>query len=167
MHLLLLDRSPKLDRASLIGFAKELKLDVPRFTKDLDTERHKKEIDRDLKLGEALDLYNTPTIFINGVKLLGTADRGVQGGHRQGAQGRRGGGEETVSFRARAALLLWALLTGAVLVPSLSFAAEPLSPSPLAPLPPPPSPRRIRPPRRRSRSERSCSSTGASRGTGR
>jgi len=76
MHHLLLDRSPTLDRASLIGFARELKLDVPRFTKDLDTERHKKEIDRDLKLGEALDLYNTPTIFINGVKLLG--DRPIE-----------------------------------------------------------------------------------------
>ena len=71
MHLLLLDRSPKLDRASLIACAQELKLDIPRFTKDLDTMRHKKEIDRDVKLGEALDLYNTPTIFINGVKLLG------------------------------------------------------------------------------------------------
>jgi len=71
MHLLLLDRSPKLDRESLIGYAKELKLDVPRFTKDLDTMRHNPEIDRDLKLGEALDLYNTPTIFINGVRLLG------------------------------------------------------------------------------------------------
>jgi protein-disulfide isomerase len=71
MHLLLLDRSPKLDRANLIGCAKELKLDVARFTKDLDTMRHKMEIDRDVKLGEALDLYNTPTIFINGVKLLG------------------------------------------------------------------------------------------------
>jgi protein-disulfide isomerase len=33
--------------------------------------RHQAEIDRDLKLGEALDLYNTPTIFINGVKLHG------------------------------------------------------------------------------------------------
>ena len=71
MHLLLLDRSPKLDRESLIAYAKELKLDVNRFTKDLDTMRHKTEIDRDLMLGEALDLYNTPTIFINGVKLLG------------------------------------------------------------------------------------------------
>ena len=71
MHLLLLDRSPKLDRASLIRCAQELKLDIPRFTKDLDTMRHQREIDRDLKLGEALDLYNTPTIFINGVKLLG------------------------------------------------------------------------------------------------
>jgi len=71
MHHLLLDRSPRLDRETLIACAKELKLDVPRFTKDLDTMRHGAEIDRDLKLGEALDLYNTPTIFINGVKLLG------------------------------------------------------------------------------------------------
>jgi len=71
MHLLLLDRSPKLDRESLIAYAKELKLDVPRFTKDLDTMRHKPEIDRVVTLGETLDLYNTPTIFINGVKLLG------------------------------------------------------------------------------------------------
>ena len=71
MHLLLLDRSPDLDRANLIGCARKLGLDVPRFTKDLDTMRHKKEIDRDLKLGESLDLYNTPTIFINGVRLLG------------------------------------------------------------------------------------------------
>ena len=76
MHHLLLERSPKLDRATLIGCAKELKLDVARFTKDLDTMRHEQEIDRDLKLGEALDLYNTPTIFINGVKLLG--DRPIE-----------------------------------------------------------------------------------------
>jgi len=76
MHLLLLDRSPKLDRASLIGCARELNLDVPRFTKDLDTMRHRKEIDRDVKLGESLDLYTTPTIFINGVKLQG--DRPIE-----------------------------------------------------------------------------------------
>ena len=76
MHLLLLDRSPKLDRASLIGYAKDLKLDVPRFTRDLDAMRHVAEIDRDAKLAEALDLYNTPTIFINGVKLPG--DRPIE-----------------------------------------------------------------------------------------
>ena len=76
MHHLLLDRSPKLDRASLIACAQELKLDIPRFTKDLDTMRHNQEIDRDLKLAEALDLYNTPTIFINGVKLVG--DRPIE-----------------------------------------------------------------------------------------
>ena len=71
MHALLLERSPKLDRASLISYAKELRLDVPRFTKDLDAMAHRKEIDRDVKLAEGLDLYNTPTIFINGIKVVG------------------------------------------------------------------------------------------------
>lgn len=71
MHELLLERSPKLDRASLISYAKELRLDVPRFTRDLDAVAHRKEIERDLKLAEGLDLYNTPTIFINGIKIVG------------------------------------------------------------------------------------------------
>jgi len=76
MHHLLLDRSPKLDRDSLIHCARELKLDVDRFTKDLDTMRHKNEIDRDVKLAEGLDLYNTPTVFINGIKHVG--DRPIE-----------------------------------------------------------------------------------------
>jgi cytochrome c peroxidase len=45
-----------------------------------------------------------------------------------------------VSRRAGPVLLLCALLAGAILVPSPSFAANPLSPVPLAPLPPPPFP---------------------------
>jgi len=45
-----------------------------------------------------------------------------------------------VNLRARAGLLLLALLTLAFPVSSPSFAAESLPPSPLAPLPPPPSP---------------------------
>ena len=71
MHLLLIERSPKLDRASLIACATELRLDVPRFTKDLDGMAHRKEIERDVKLAEGLDLYNTPTIFVNGIKIVG------------------------------------------------------------------------------------------------
>jgi len=71
MHALLLERSPKLDRASLIAYAKELRLDIPRFTKDLDGMAHRKEIDRDVKLAEGLDLYTTPTLFVNGIKIVG------------------------------------------------------------------------------------------------
>ena len=71
MHALLLTRSPKLDRGSLIACAKELSLDLARFTKDLDGMAHKKEIDRDVKLAEGLDLYTTPTLFINGIKVAG------------------------------------------------------------------------------------------------
>lgn len=71
MQDLLLDRSPKLDRESLIGYAKELGLDMARFTADLDTKKHDALIDQDLALAQSLDLYNTPTFFINGRRVIG------------------------------------------------------------------------------------------------
>lgn len=71
MHDLLLKNSPKLDRDSLIGYAKELGLDMKKFTESMDMKKHKNEIDRDVKLALSLDLYNTPTFFINGRKVIG------------------------------------------------------------------------------------------------
>lgn len=71
MHDLLIRRSPKLDRANLIKYAQELGLDVKKFTESIDFEKHEKEIDRDIKLAEELDLYNTPTFYINGRRVIG------------------------------------------------------------------------------------------------
>ena len=71
MHDLLIKNSPKLDRASLIGYAKELGLDVKKFTEALDTQKFKKEIDADLKMATDMDLYNTPTFYINGRQVVG------------------------------------------------------------------------------------------------
>lgn len=71
MHDLMIKRSPKLDRASLIAYANELGLDGAKFTASIDGQKHKSEIDRDLKLAEALDLYNTPTFYINGRQVIG------------------------------------------------------------------------------------------------
>ena len=71
MHDLLFKRSPKLDRESLIRCAKELGLDVKTFTASLDGKKHAAEIERDKKLAIDMDLYNTPTFFINGRKVIG------------------------------------------------------------------------------------------------
>ena len=71
MHDLLLARSPKLDRTSLIAYAGELGLDVKKFTESIDSGKHAQEIDRDLKLAESIDLYNTPTLYINGRQVVG------------------------------------------------------------------------------------------------
>ncbi len=71
MHDLLIKESPKLDRASLISYARKLGLDVAKFTESIDSQKHKKEIDADIKLAKDLDLYNTPTFFINGRKVVG------------------------------------------------------------------------------------------------
>ena len=71
MHDLLIKISPKLDRASLIGYAKDLGLDVKKFSEALDTQKFKKEIDADLKMATDMDLYNTPTFYINGRQVVG------------------------------------------------------------------------------------------------
>jgi protein-disulfide isomerase len=71
MHDLLLKNSPKLDRGSLIGYAKELGLDVTEFAHSIDSGRHAEEIERDKKLAVDMDIYNTPTFFINGLKVVG------------------------------------------------------------------------------------------------
>lgn len=71
MHHLLLRRSPDLDRNSLLRCAREIGLDMKRFTESIDGKRHAKTIERDERLALSLDLYNTPTFFINGRKVVG------------------------------------------------------------------------------------------------
>jgi protein-disulfide isomerase len=71
MHDLLLKYSPKLDRGSLINYAGEAGLDIRKFKETLDAKKHRQEIERDKKLATDLDLYNTPTFFINGRKVVG------------------------------------------------------------------------------------------------
>jgi len=71
MHDMLLERSPRLDRTSLIQYAEELGLDMKQFVSDLDSKKHKELIEQDKELAFSLDLYNTPTYFINGRKVIG------------------------------------------------------------------------------------------------
>ncbi len=71
MHDLLLRMSPKLDRGSLIGYAKELGLDERKFADSIDRGKHAQEIERDKMLAEEMDIFNTPTFFINGLRVIG------------------------------------------------------------------------------------------------
>lgn len=71
MHDLMLRRSPRLDRDSLVKYARELGLDVQKFTEAVDSKRYAKEIEEDIALALKHDLYNTPTFFINGRKVVG------------------------------------------------------------------------------------------------
>lgn len=75
MHELLIKKSPKLDRDSLIGYAKELGLDINKFTKAIDNLEGSSIIERDLKIAKELDLYVTPAFYINGIKVLGVRDK--------------------------------------------------------------------------------------------
>ena len=64
-------RAPRLDRDSLIGYAKDIGLDMKSFTASLDGMKHAAVIERDKKLAKDLDLYATPTFFLNGRKVIG------------------------------------------------------------------------------------------------
>ncbi len=71
MHHLLLARSPRLDRPDLLRYAREVGLDMAKFTGALDRMAHAGRIDRDMALAVSLDLYATPTFFFNGRKVVG------------------------------------------------------------------------------------------------
>lgn len=71
MHDLLIKNSPKLDRDSLIRYSRQLGLDTGLFTEAIDRKKHAAAIARDKDLAVKMDLYNTPTFFINGRKVVG------------------------------------------------------------------------------------------------
>ena len=71
MHDIMLKNSPKLDRESLLDYARELGLDMRRFKGDLDNMRHLKLIEQDHALAISLDVYNTPTFLFNGRMVIG------------------------------------------------------------------------------------------------
>ena len=71
MHRMLLKKSPQLNRDFLLGYARELGLDIDKFRESLDRRKNDKIIERDTKLALDLDLYNTPTFFINGRRIIG------------------------------------------------------------------------------------------------
>ena len=54
--------------------AAKLGLDVKRFAADLDGMKHKELIERDKALAVSINLYETPTYFINGRKVVGNRD---------------------------------------------------------------------------------------------
>jgi protein-disulfide isomerase len=76
MHDLLISRSPKLDRESLIRYARELGLDLKKFTESIDGKRHSQAIERDKDLAFRMAVFSTPTYFINGRKVVG--DRPIE-----------------------------------------------------------------------------------------
>jgi len=74
MHDLLFAGQDKLTRDDLMAKAKQLNLDVPRFTKDLDTHRFKPQVESDRQEGNRLGVDGTPFFFINGHAISGGAD---------------------------------------------------------------------------------------------
>ena len=71
MHDVLFANRPKLSRQWILTWAKDIGLDMKRFTADLDSEAIRKAVLRDQADGDTAGVEGTPTVFINGQKYNG------------------------------------------------------------------------------------------------
>lgn len=66
MHDVLFKNFRQLTRENILGWAKDLGLDVGKFKTDLDSTKFQAVIKKDTADGEAVGVYGTPAFFING-----------------------------------------------------------------------------------------------------
>jgi protein-disulfide isomerase len=71
MHDVLFANRPKLSRQWILAWAKEIGLDMKRFTADLDSDAIRKAVLRDQADGDTAGVEGTPTVFLNGQKYNG------------------------------------------------------------------------------------------------
>jgi protein-disulfide isomerase len=78
MEHLLFERQDHLEQGDLDRYAHMLKLDMPRFKVDMDSQAAKDRLAQDRKLADDLKLKGTPTIYINGRELDIEADESLE-----------------------------------------------------------------------------------------
>lgn len=66
MHDALFKNFRKLSRENILAIAKDLGLDMDKFTADLDSPKYQAVIKKDLADGESAGVYGTPSFFVNG-----------------------------------------------------------------------------------------------------
>lgn len=74
MHDLLYAGFPNLSRNTVLGYAKELHLDMNRFVRDLDSHKFRARVQMEEQEGESAGVGGTPTFFIDGKKYNGLFD---------------------------------------------------------------------------------------------
>jgi protein-disulfide isomerase len=71
MHDVMFANRSKLSRQSILAWAKEIGLDMTRFTADLDSAAVRKAVLRDKADGDKAGVEGTPTVFLNGQRYNG------------------------------------------------------------------------------------------------
>jgi protein-disulfide isomerase len=74
MHDILIEEGVPLIYPDLVRYARDLGLDVDRFTDDLRNRRHASRIDRDVASADASGAAGTPALFVNGRRHEGAHD---------------------------------------------------------------------------------------------
>jgi protein-disulfide isomerase len=70
MHKLIFENQRQLGPEKYVEFAEKLNLDVPQFKKDMESPEILAQINRDMMEARAADVTGTPTIFVNGKRLM-------------------------------------------------------------------------------------------------
>ena len=71
MHDVMFANRQRLSRQAILGWAKDIGLDMKRFTADLDSDVIRKAVLRDQADGDKAGVEPTPTVFLNGQKYNG------------------------------------------------------------------------------------------------
>src|SRR3984957_2240075 len=71
MYDVLFKNYRRLSSDSILGFAKDIGLDMDKFKADLAAGKYKAVVDKDLADGEAAGVYGTPSFYINGKQYNG------------------------------------------------------------------------------------------------
>jgi protein-disulfide isomerase len=70
-HDKLFANSQNLTREDLLRYAREIGLDMARFSRELDDQVYKAAVDQDAAEGMRIGAHNTPTFFVNGYRVMG------------------------------------------------------------------------------------------------
>jgi protein-disulfide isomerase len=78
MHDKMFANQRALDPESLKKYAEEIGLDMAKFEADMSSPEVQQQIDEDMRLGQASQVTGTPTLFINGKRVVNRSFEGIK-----------------------------------------------------------------------------------------
>jgi protein-disulfide isomerase len=78
MHDKIFANQRALSPDNLKQYAQEIGLDVPRFEKDMASPEVQKQVDDDTKLAQEAQVRGTPTLFLNGKRVMNRSFEGLK-----------------------------------------------------------------------------------------
>lgn len=78
MHDKLFANQRALSPDNLKQYAQEIGLDVAKFEKEMTSPEVQKQIDADMKLAQEADVRGTPTLFLNGKRVMNRSFEGLK-----------------------------------------------------------------------------------------
>jgi protein-disulfide isomerase len=78
MHDKIFANQRALSPDNLKQYAQEIGLDVPRFEKDMASPEVQKQVDDDMKLAQEVQVRGTPTLFLNGKRVMNRSFEGLK-----------------------------------------------------------------------------------------